>query len=66
MLETRVDNFDTADEANAFMGSSQFMENLIRTDFDPEDLIGKLKGRVEEKELKKRVEIRPRIFPPGF
>lgn len=39
MLETQVDNFDTVEEANKFMQSSQFAENPIRTDVDAEALL---------------------------
>ncbi|KAK3700218.1 hypothetical protein LTR37_016097 [Vermiconidia calcicola] len=39
MLETQVDNFDTIEDANAFMNSSHFAENPIGTDIDVEDLI---------------------------
>ncbi|KIW98757.1 uncharacterized protein Z519_00420 [Cladophialophora bantiana CBS 173.52] len=43
-VETQVDNFDTVEEANAFMTSTLFKENTIGTDFDPEDLIKRLKA----------------------
>ena len=63
MLETQVDNFDTIDEANAFMSSPQFAENPIGTDIDVEDMIQKLEEGQDEAPLKMRVEIGPRELP---
>jgi catechol-2,3-dioxygenase len=63
MLETQVDNFDTADEATMFMVSKHFSENPIGTDFDPEDYISRIKSGEDENLLKKRVEIGARGFP---
>jgi hypothetical protein len=36
-IETQVDNFDTIEEANAYMASTAFAENPIGIDFDPDD-----------------------------
>ena len=63
MLETQVDNFDTIDEANAFMQGPHFAENPIGTDIDLEDMIDKLRSGVDEKTLKQRVEMGPRELP---
>lgn len=63
MLETQVDNFDTVEEATAFMMSDEFAENPIGTDFDAEEMIGKLRAGAEERVLKKRVEIGSRAIP---
>ncbi|EXJ75910.1 uncharacterized protein A1O5_00418 [Cladophialophora psammophila CBS 110553] len=65
-VETQVDNFDTVDEAHAFMTSTLFKENPIGTDFDPEDLIKRLKAGEDHRSIKTRVEIGPRSFPEGF
>jgi hypothetical protein len=65
-IETQVDNFDTIDEANTFMASKEFAENPIGTDFDPEELIGKIRAGEDEEVLKKRVEIGPRGLPEGL
>jgi len=59
-LETQVDNFDTAEETNAFMASPEFAKNPIGTDIDPEDLIRRIENGEPESELKKRVDIGPR------
>ncbi|KAI1502558.1 Glyoxalase/Bleomycin resistance protein/Dihydroxybiphenyl dioxygenase [Biscogniauxia marginata] len=60
MLETQVDNFDTNEQANEFMASREFAENPIGVDFDPEDLIRRLKSGEPEAEIKKRPNIGPR------
>lgn len=33
LIETQVDNFDSAEEANGFMALKAFEENAIGTDF---------------------------------
>jgi catechol-2,3-dioxygenase len=63
MLETQVDNFDTAEDANAFMSSAAFAENPIGTDVDADSLIERLNNGEDEVSLKKRVEIGPREVP---
>ncbi len=63
ILETQVDNFDTADEANEFMSTEAFAENPIGTDFDPEELIRRLDAGEDDRVLKKRKEIGPRGPP---
>jgi catechol-2,3-dioxygenase len=63
-IETQVDNFETPEEATQFMMSKYFAENPIGTDFDPEEMIEKLRNGVSPEELKKRVEIGPRGIPP--
>lgn len=59
-IETQVDNFDTVDEAIAFMESDLFAENPIGTDFEPEELLMKLNNGIDERIIKKRIEIGPR------
>ena len=61
-LETQVDNFDTVEATNCFMSSPEFAENPIGVDFDPEDLIAKLKQNVDHMILKKRANVGPRGF----
>lgn len=62
-LETQVDVFDTVEEANAFMDSEDFAENPIGVDFDPEELLERLKnGEDREALTKKRARIGPRDF----
>jgi len=62
-IETQVDNFDSVEETNAFMASREFAENPIGTDFDPEELIRRLRAGEDERSIKKRVEIGPRGIP---
>jgi len=63
MIETQVDNFDTVEDANAFMASKAFAENPIGTDFDPEELIRRLESGEDHASIKKRIEIGPRGLP---
>ncbi|KIV78616.1 hypothetical protein PV11_06250 [Exophiala sideris] len=65
-IETQVDNFDTADEAAEFMSSKLFAENPIGTDFEPEELIARLKAGEDDKIIKKRIEIGPRGLPASY
>ncbi|KAI1372411.1 Glyoxalase/Bleomycin resistance protein/Dihydroxybiphenyl dioxygenase [Hypoxylon crocopeplum] len=60
MIETQVDNFDTAEEATQCLMSPELLENLFGVDFDPEDLIRRLKSGEPESEIKKRPNIGPR------
>lgn len=56
-IETQVDNFETADEANEFMASEAFAVNPIGTDFDPEELVRRLESGESHAEIKKRKEV---------
>jgi catechol 2,3-dioxygenase-like lactoylglutathione lyase family enzyme len=62
-IETQVENFETVEEANEFIRSPKFAENPIGTDFDPEELIKRLEAGEDEKIIKTRVEIGPRLLP---
>ncbi|KAI1501594.1 Glyoxalase/Bleomycin resistance protein/Dihydroxybiphenyl dioxygenase [Biscogniauxia marginata] len=55
-IEMQVDNFDTAEEGNAYMAGPEFAENPIGVDFDPEILAKRLKSE-ESREIKKRPNI---------
>lgn len=65
-IETQVDNFDNVEDANDFMTGGYFAENPIGTDFDPSELVEKLRSGVDEKTIKTRVEIGPRGLPENF
>lgn len=65
-IETQVDNFESSEEATAFMSSRFFAQNPIGTDFDPEDLINRLDNGEDDASIKKRVEIGDRFAPPPF
>ncbi|KAI0845679.1 Glyoxalase/Bleomycin resistance protein/Dihydroxybiphenyl dioxygenase [Daldinia vernicosa] len=60
ILETQVDNFDTVEESTKFIMGPEFIENPIGVDFDPEDIIRRLKSGEPESEIKKRPNIGPR------
>lgn len=59
-IETQVDNFDNLEDANAFMASSEFAENPIGVDFDPEDLVKRLQSGEDVCTIRKRPNIGPR------
>lgn len=61
-IETQVDNFDSAEEANEFMASKEFAQNPIGTNFDPEDLIKRLESGESHASIKMRIENGPRGF----
>jgi catechol-2,3-dioxygenase len=63
MLETQVDNFDSAEEATKYMSSPAFAENPIGADFDPEDLIRRIEAGEDDASLKERADIGPRGIP---
>lgn len=63
MLETQVDNFDTVEEATAFMMGDRFSENPIGADFDAEEMIAAIKRGEDERVLKTRREVGPRGLP---
>jgi catechol-2,3-dioxygenase len=54
-FEMQVDNFDTAEEAHAFMRTEEYGQNPIGADFVPEDFVKRVRsGKETEEELKKR------------
>src|SRR5271156_3959174 len=62
-LEAQVDNFDSNEEATAFVKSASFRENPVGVDFDPEDLAHRVRSGEDEASIKKRVDIGPREMP---
>jgi catechol 2,3-dioxygenase-like lactoylglutathione lyase family enzyme len=61
-LEMQVDNFATAQEGIDYCRSPEFAENPIGVDFDPAELLRRLKAGESEASLKRR----PRIGPRGM
>jgi hypothetical protein len=53
-VELQIDNFDTAEECNAYFYSEDFSSNPIGVLFDPEELAAKYHGGVAVADLKKR------------
>ena len=62
-IEVQVKNFDDQDEANGFMETEEFRMNPVGTDFDPEEFVGRVESGEDEREIKKRREIGPRMEP---
>lgn len=61
-VELQVDNFDSAEEAAAFLISDEFVENPIGVDFEPAELGRRLRAGEPESEVKKRPKIGQRKF----
>ncbi|KAJ4419569.1 hypothetical protein N0V82_004872 [Gnomoniopsis sp. IMI 355080] len=59
-LETQVDVFGTVEEANAFMDSEDFEENPFGVDFEPEELILRLKNGEDPNAMMRRARLGPR------
>ncbi len=53
-LEFQVENYDSVSESTKFFYSEDFAENPIGVEFDPEELIARLRAGEPEAELKKR------------
>jgi catechol-2,3-dioxygenase len=67
-LEMQVDNFATAQEAIEYCRAPEFAENPIGVDFDPAELMRRLRAGESEGSLKRRPHIGPRgmaDFPRG-
>lgn len=56
-LELQVENFDTVEESTAFFFSQAFAENPIGTEFDPADLLARLRAGEPEVDLKRRPDV---------
>lgn len=57
-IEFQTDNFDSVEEAHAFMASDVFLQNPRGIPFDPDGLIRDFERGVPEKELKIRPDAR--------
>jgi catechol 2,3-dioxygenase-like lactoylglutathione lyase family enzyme len=53
-LEFQVENFATVEDSTAFFYSAEFAENPIGVEFDPQELLRRLRAGEAEQELKKR------------
>ncbi|MET0546489.1 MAG: VOC family protein [Caulobacterales bacterium] len=53
-IEFQVENFDTVEESTQFFYSKAFAENPIGVEFDPDELLRKLRAGVPHAELKRR------------
>lgn len=59
-IETQVDNFDDNAEATEYMTSPAFMENPFGVEFNPDDLVVRVRSGEDEKQIKKRPDVGPR------
>jgi catechol 2,3-dioxygenase-like lactoylglutathione lyase family enzyme len=59
-LELQVDNFPTVEESGKFFETEAFAKNPIGVDFDPDELIRRLRSGEDEASLKKRPDSGPR------
>lgn len=59
-LEFQVDNFDTVEEAGKFFFTEAFATNPIGVDFDPADLLNRLRAGEDQAGLKRRAPSGPR------
>lgn len=55
-----MDCFPDAEAATEYMMGPEFGENPVGVDFDPEDLVKRLKEGESEENIKKRANIGPR------
>lgn len=56
-LEFQVENFDSVEESGKFFFSEAFAENPIGVEFDPEELLRRLRAGEPEASLKRRPDI---------
>ncbi|KAF2162264.1 hypothetical protein M409DRAFT_69186 [Zasmidium cellare ATCC 36951] len=60
MIETQVDNYDTAEEATASMLTEAFAKNSLGMDYDPEELCRRVESGEDEASIKKQGDVVPR------
>lgn len=56
-LEFQVENFATVEESGKFFFSEAFAQNPIGVEFDPEDLLRRLRAGEPEEDLKRRPDV---------
>jgi catechol 2,3-dioxygenase-like lactoylglutathione lyase family enzyme len=56
-IELQVDNYDDIEDATAFFYSEAFAENPIGVEFDPDELLARLRAGEPEDALKRRPDI---------
>lgn len=59
-LEFQVENYATVEESGEFFFSEAFAQNPIGVEFDPEDMLRRLRAGEPEDELKRRPDVGPR------
>lgn len=61
-VETQVDNFDSAEEGMAYIEGAKFSENPIGVDFDPGELVRRIRAGEDQQKLKERPNIGKRML----
>jgi hypothetical protein len=56
-LELQVENYDSVQESSQFFYSQAFAENPIGVEFDPDDLLRRLRAGESEADLRRRPDI---------
>lgn len=56
-IELQIDNYDSIEDATAFFYSAAFAENPIGVEFDPDDLLKRLRAGEPEARLKQRANV---------
>ncbi len=59
-IELQIDNFETKEEANAFLAGPDFVTNPIGIDFDPDELCARLDAGESPRELVRWKDVAPR------
>ncbi|KIM94117.1 hypothetical protein OIDMADRAFT_136384 [Oidiodendron maius Zn] len=62
-LESQVDNFENNEEATAYVRSETYDKNPIGADFDPEELVRRVRSGEDHKAIKRMPDVGPRGFP---
>ena len=68
-IELQVDNFETKDELFAYFAKPEYAENTTGVDFDPEEVLRRLKAGEPESNFQERPNIGPRdpkTVPTGY
>src|SRR3546814_6456525 len=56
-IELQVDNYDKIEDATAFFYSEAFAENPVGVEFDPDELLRRLRAGEPEEDLKRRPDV---------
>lgn len=56
-IELQVDNYDTVEESGEFFFTEAFATNTIGVDFDPEELVRRVRGGEDQAKIKERADI---------
>lgn len=65
-VELQVDNFDSVEELSKWMTTGEFEENPIGVNFDPDQLLARLRVGEPEEELKRRPRAQEAEVPEAY